>query len=84
MRTKQVRSVAIAAAVAAGLVLVASACGGGGGGGGNTGTTSGTTPTGQRTFPVLKAVWGTTDYMDPGLSYRLESWQCSRTSTSDS
>ncbi|HEY5694722.1 MAG TPA: ABC transporter substrate-binding protein [Gaiellaceae bacterium] len=75
MRTKQVRSVAIAAAVAAGLVLVASACGGGGGGGGNTGTTSGTTPTGQRTFPVLKAVWGTTDYMDPGLSYRLESWQ---------
>ncbi|HZT85756.1 MAG TPA: ABC transporter substrate-binding protein [Gaiellaceae bacterium] len=69
------RPVAIAAVVAAGLVLVVSACGGGGGGGGNKGTTSGTTPTGQRTFPLLKAVWGTTDYFDPGLSYRLESWQ---------
>ena len=75
MRTKRVRPVAIAAVVAAGLVLVVSACGGGGGGGGNKGTTSGTTPTGQRTFPLLKAVWGTTDYFDPGLSYRLESWQ---------
>jgi peptide/nickel transport system substrate-binding protein len=69
------RPVAIAAVVAAGLVLVVSACGGGGGGGGK-GNTSGTTPVGQqKTFPVLKAVWGTTDYMDPGLSYRLESWQ---------
>jgi peptide/nickel transport system substrate-binding protein len=72
----QVRSVAIAAVVAAGLVLVVSACGGGGGGGGgNEGTTSGTAPSGQKTFPVLKAVWATTDYFDPGLSYRLGSWQ---------
>jgi peptide/nickel transport system substrate-binding protein len=70
-----VRPVAIAAVVAAGLVLVVSACGGGGGGGNNNSTTSGTAPSGQKTFPVLKAVWGTTDYMDPGLSYRLESWQ---------
>ena len=23
----------------------------------------------------MNVVWGTTDYMDPGLSYRLESWQ---------
>jgi peptide/nickel transport system substrate-binding protein len=72
-----VRSVAIAAVVAAGLALVVSACGsgGGGGGGGSGSSTSGTAPSGQKTFPVLKTVWGTTDYMDPGLSYRLESWQ---------
>ena len=76
MRSKRERSVAIAAVVAAGLALVVSACGGGGGGGGGSNaTTSGTAPSGQKTFPVLKAVWGTTDYMDPGLSYRLESWQ---------
>jgi peptide/nickel transport system substrate-binding protein len=59
--------------VAAGLVLVASACGGGGGS--NNTTTGATTISGQRTFPTLKVVWGTTDYMDPGLSYRLASWQ---------
>jgi peptide/nickel transport system substrate-binding protein len=68
-----VRSVAIAAVVAAGLALVVSACGGGGGGGGSSSTS---TPSTQgKTFPTLKVVWGTTDYMDPGLSYRLESWQ---------
>jgi peptide/nickel transport system substrate-binding protein len=73
VRTKRVRSVAVAAVAVAGLVLVVSACGGGGGS--NT-TTAGTTAiSGQRTFPTLKAVWGTTDYFDPGLSYRLESWQ---------
>ncbi|HEY4235789.1 MAG TPA: ABC transporter substrate-binding protein [Gaiellaceae bacterium] len=66
------RSVAFAAVFAAGLVLVVSACGGGGGGSGN--STSATTAS-QATFPELKVVWGTTDYMDPGLSYRLESWQ---------
>ena len=65
------RSVAVAAVVAAGLALVVSACGGGGGGG----TSVSTTSTQGKTFPVLKVVWGTTDYMDPGLSYRLESWQ---------
>jgi peptide/nickel transport system substrate-binding protein len=71
-----VRSVAVAAVVAAGLALVVSACGGGGGSGSGGTTSSGTTTvSGAKTFPVLKAVWGTTDYMDPGLSYRLESWQ---------
>src|SRR3954451_17048824 len=28
-----------------------------------------------KTFSTLHVVWGDTDYMDPGLSYRLESWQ---------
>ncbi len=72
MRTKRVRSVAVAAVVAAGLALVVSACGGGGGGGGSISTSTATTGS---TFPVLKTVWGTTDYLDPSLSYRLESWQ---------
>jgi peptide/nickel transport system substrate-binding protein len=70
VRTKRVRSVAVAAVVAAGLALVVSACGGGGGGSSST-----TSATQGKTFPQLKVVWGTTDYMDPGLSYRLESWQ---------
>jgi peptide/nickel transport system substrate-binding protein len=68
-----VRSVAVAAVLAAGLVLVVSACGGGGGS--NTTTSSSTTAAQGKTYPVIKVVWGTTDYMDPGLSYRLESWQ---------
>ena len=73
VRLKRGRSVAIAAVAAAVLALVVSACGGGGGGGGgNTGTT---TATAGKTFSALKVVWGPTDYMDPGLSYRLESWQ---------
>jgi peptide/nickel transport system substrate-binding protein len=62
----------MAAVVAAGLVLVVSACGGGGGGGSST---SSSTASQGKTFAELKVVWGTTDYMDPGLSYRLESWQ---------
>jgi peptide/nickel transport system substrate-binding protein len=61
----------IAAVVAAGLALVVSACGGGGSGGSN----STTSATAGKTFPTLKVVWGTTDYLDPGLSYRLASWQ---------
>jgi peptide/nickel transport system substrate-binding protein len=69
----RVRSVAVAAVVAAGLALVVSACGGGGGGGSSSPTTTGSTQ-GQN-YSTLKVVWGTTDYMDPGLSYRLESWQ---------
>src|SRR6266699_2587827 len=72
VRTKRVRSVAVAAVVAAGLAVVVSACGGGGGGGGSS---SSTTSAQGKTFSVLKVVWGTTDYMDPGLSYRLESLQ---------
>ena len=71
MRSKRGRSVAVAAVVAAGLALVVSACGGGGGGGSSSTSSA---PSGK-TFPVLKVVWGTSDYMDPGLSYRLESWQ---------
>jgi peptide/nickel transport system substrate-binding protein len=71
VRRKRGTSVAIATILAAGLALVVSACGGGGGGSNNTTTTTAS----GKTFPVLKAVWGTTDYMDPGLSYRLESWQ---------
>ncbi len=63
----------MAAVVAVVLALVVSACGGGGGGGGATSTS--TSATQGKTFPSLKVVWGTTDYMDPGLSYRLESWQ---------
>src|SRR5215475_11166350 len=74
LRSKRVRSIAVAVVVAAGLALVVSACGGGGGSNNNN-TTGATTISGQRTFPVLKTVWGTTDYMDPGLSYRLESRQ---------
>ena len=71
MRRKRGISVAIAAVVAAGLALVASACGGGGSSGSNNSTSA---PAGK-TFPTLKVVWGTTDYFDPGLSYRLASWQ---------
>ena len=76
MRTKRARSVALAAGVAAGLALLVSACGGGGGGN-NGGTTGATTsaPSAGKTFALLKVVNGTTDYLDPGLSYRLESWQ---------
>jgi peptide/nickel transport system substrate-binding protein len=64
-------SVAIAAVVAAVLALVVSACGGGGSGGSSNPSSA---PAGK-TFPTLKVVWGTTDYFDPGLSYRLASWQ---------
>jgi peptide/nickel transport system substrate-binding protein len=70
-----VRSVAIATVVAAGLALVVSACGGGGSSGGSSGTTSSSPSGSTKTFAALKVVWGETDYMDPGLSYRLESWQ---------
>src|SRR3954464_2863228 len=73
LRTKRVRSVAMAAIVAAGLVPGVSACGGGGGGSGS--STSSSTASQGKTFSELKVVWGTTDYMDPGLSYRLQSWQ---------
>jgi ABC-type dipeptide transport system, periplasmic component len=73
VRTKRARSVALAAGVAAGLALLVSACGGGGGGGSSTTTT--VSSTAGKTFALLKVVNGTTDYLDPGLSYRLESWQ---------
>src|ERR1700757_2047296 len=66
--------VAMAAVVAAALALVVSACGGGGGGGGTSATTVKSSTAGK-TFALLKVVDGTTDYLDPGLSYRLASWQ---------
>jgi peptide/nickel transport system substrate-binding protein len=70
VRRKRGTSVAIAAVVAAGLALVASACGGG-----SSGSNNSTAAPAGKTFPTLKVAWGTTDYFDPGLSYRLESWQ---------
>jgi len=33
------------------------------------------TKTSGKTYSLLKVTWGDTDYFDPGLSYRLESWQ---------
>lgn len=74
MRTKRGRLAAGAAVVATGLALVVSACGGGSSGGSSTSSGS-TTATSGKTFGTLKVVWGSTDYMDPGMSYRLESWQ---------
>jgi peptide/nickel transport system substrate-binding protein len=68
------KSVVMAAVIAAALALVVSACGGGGGGGSSSSTTV-QSATAGKTFALLKAVDGTTDYLDPGLSYRLESWQ---------
>jgi peptide/nickel transport system substrate-binding protein len=53
------------------LVLVATGCGGGK----KKSNAGGTASTSGKTFASLKVVWGDTDYMDPGLSYRLESWQ---------
>jgi peptide/nickel transport system substrate-binding protein len=61
------------ATVVAVLALLVSACGGSGGRAGLQPTTSPSTA--GKTFPALKVVWGTTDYLDPGLSYRLASWQ---------
>jgi peptide/nickel transport system substrate-binding protein len=64
--------------VGAGLALVVSACGSGGGGlSTTTGSTAGTVQpsTAGKTFALLKAVDSATDYLDPGLSYYLQSWQ---------
>jgi peptide/nickel transport system substrate-binding protein len=66
---KRWSSVGGAAAVVTALALVATGCGGGKKKSASTPSTSG------KTFASLKVVWGDTDYMDPGLSYRLESWQ---------
>jgi peptide/nickel transport system substrate-binding protein len=71
-----------AAMLAFTIAVLAAACGGGSGSNSNSskGSSSGvagasTTSTSGKTFGTLKVVWGDTDYMDPGLSYRLESWQ---------
>jgi peptide/nickel transport system substrate-binding protein len=75
VRSMRGKSVAMAAVIAAALALVVSACGGGGGGGSSTAATTVQSSTAGKTFALLKVVDGTTDYLDPGLSYRLESWQ---------
>jgi peptide/nickel transport system substrate-binding protein len=73
-RARRSRSVLLAAAVTAGLALAASGCGSGGGGGGTSATTV-QSATAGKTFALLKIVQGTPDYLDPGLSYLLASWQ---------
>ena len=50
-----------------------SGCGGSGHGG--TTTTAVKSATAGKTFALLKIVQGTPDYLDPGLSYLLASWQ---------
>lgn len=60
-----------ALAVILALALIAAGCGGS-----KKKTSSSAAPSSSgQTFANLKVVWGDTDYMDPGLSYRLESWQ---------
>jgi peptide/nickel transport system substrate-binding protein len=76
VRFKRGRVAAAAAVVAVGLALVVTACGGGSSSSsGSKSGVAGASQTSNKTFPLLKVVWGDTDYMDPGLSYRLESWQ---------
>jgi peptide/nickel transport system substrate-binding protein len=72
-RTERSRAVATLAALTAALALVASACGSSGGGG--TGATTVKSATAGKTFALLKIVQGTPDYLDPGLSYLLASWE---------
>src|SRR3954462_14628989 len=71
MRSGKRWSVLLGAAVAVlALALVAAGCGSK-----NKSASGSTSSTSGKTFSTLKVVWGDTDYMDPGLSYRLESWQ---------
>src|SRR3954464_15233960 len=71
MRSRKRWSVLLGAAVAVlALALVAAGCGSK-----NKSASGSTSSTSGKTFSTLKVVWGDTDYMDPGLSYRLESWQ---------
>jgi len=65
---KRWSSVLGAAAVLMALALVAAGCG-------SKKKSASSSKTSGKTFATLKVVWGDTDYMDPGLSYRLESWQ---------
>jgi len=46
-----------------------------GDGGGGTSATTVKSATAGKTFGLLKIVQGTPDYLDPGLSYLLASWQ---------
>jgi peptide/nickel transport system substrate-binding protein len=61
-----------AVALAAALALVAAGCGGGGNksssGGGNAGASG-------KTYPLLRVVWGSPDYMDPALYYTVQAYQ---------
>jgi peptide/nickel transport system substrate-binding protein len=70
---KRWSSVLGAAALVTALAVVAAGCGSS-----NKKASTTTSPSGSssgKTFDTLHVVWGDTDYMDPGLSYRLESWQ---------
>jgi peptide/nickel transport system substrate-binding protein len=69
-----VARVAGAAVLALSLAVLAAACGGGSSSKSGVAGAQATLTSGK-TFGTLKVVWGDTDYMDPGLSYRLESWQ---------
>ena len=68
---KRWSSVLGAAAVVTALAVVAAGCGSS-----KKSSSSSTSSSGSgKTFATLKVVYGDTDYMDPGLSYRVESWQ---------
>src|SRR5690242_804642 len=68
---KRWSSVLGVAAVVTALAVVAAGCGSSKKSSASTTSSSGS----GKTFPTLKVVYGDTDYMDPGLSYRVESWQ---------
>jgi peptide/nickel transport system substrate-binding protein len=70
MRSRKRWTLLGAAAVVAALALVAAGCGSS-----KKSSSGSTSSTSGKTFSTLHVVWGDTDYMDPGLSYRLESWQ---------
>jgi peptide/nickel transport system substrate-binding protein len=65
----------VALALTAALGLLVSACGGGGSSGGTNTAITVAPATAGKTFALLKVVTTATDYLDPGLSYRAESWQ---------
>ncbi len=70
---KRWSSVLGAAAVVAMLAVIAAGCGSSNKK--SASSTSSSSSSSGKTFDTLHVVWGDTDYMDPGLSYRLESWQ---------
>jgi peptide/nickel transport system substrate-binding protein len=71
---KRWSSVLGVAALVTALAVVAAGCGSSSKKTSSTSTSSSGSSSGK-TFDTLHVVWGDTDYMDPGLSYRLESWQ---------
>src|SRR5437868_1197899 len=70
---KRWSSVLGVAAVVAVLAVIAAGCGSSNKK--SSSSTSSSSSSSGKTFDTLHVVWGDTDYMDPGLSYRLESWQ---------